>query len=259
MGRGLRPARQLGAIHRIEATTLFGVVALGAFVIRRGDFDLRVFAWITLPVALLSFALIPLLGQTAGALVSFLVKFTYVSFALFALALIANVAYRFEVPSTRLFAYARASSEGAMLAGIVLRRALSNAGLLDSQTTLWLITLVGLIAIVGCVLLWHSERSVTSGWGALGIDVSSGAHVAGERERLMARCDELAREHALTPREAEIVGLLARRLEAPQIEQALFLSHNTLKTHLRHIYAKLGVHTREELLALVGAAESRPR
>ena len=56
----------------------------------------------------------------------------------------------------------------------------------------------------------------------------------------------------VTPREREVLELVAEGLEPSQIEQTLFLSHNTLKTHLRHIYAKLGVHTREEAAELVG-------
>ena len=66
------------------------------------------------------------------------------------------------------------------------------------------------------------------------------------------RCEELAGRCGLTPREREVLELVAEGLEPSQIEQTLFLSHNTLKTHLRHIYAKLGVHTREEAAELAG-------
>ena len=37
------------------------------------------------------------------------------------------------------------------------------------------------------------------------------------------------------------------------MEGELFVSHNTLKTHVHHIYAKTGVHSRQELLELLGA------
>ena len=36
------------------------------------------------------------------------------------------------------------------------------------------------------------------------------------------------------------------------IQQALGVSYNTVKTHVAHIYAKLGVHTHQELLDFVG-------
>ena len=35
------------------------------------------------------------------------------------------------------------------------------------------------------------------------------------------------------------------------IEQELVLSYNTVKTHIKHIYQKLGVHSRQELLDLI--------
>ena len=256
-GSLLVSADGIGAVHRIAATALFGALLLALFVARRGSFDVRLFAWIALPVALASFVAIPVLGTVAGMAVSFLVKFSYVAFALFVLLVLANMVWRHDIPSARVFAFARASSEGAMFAGILLRRALQASGALDNQATMWLITILGLVGIVGCVVLWHSERSVTADWGAMGVDPASGLHVPSARETLLARCDELAGAHGLTPRESEVLALLAQGREPAQVEQELFLSHNTLKTHLRHLYAKLDVHTREELVAAVTAPESR--
>lgn len=244
----------MGARHRIAATAAFGALLLVAFVARRGRFDIRVLAWSTLPLAVTSLCLIPFLGATQGAVLSFLVKFSYVSFALFVLLVLANVVWRFEVPSARVFASARAASEAAMLAGILLRRWMREAGVLDNGATLWLIALIGLAAVVGCVVVWHSERSVTSDWGATGVDASSGLRVPSRRELVRVRCEELAGRCGLTPREREVLELVAEGLEPSQIEQTLFLSHNTLKTHLRHIYAKLGVHTREEAAELAGVS-----
>ena len=244
----------VGAVHRIVATVLFGLLLLALFVVRRGVIDIRVLARITLPLAIASLILIPLAGQTAGTAVSFLVKLSYVSFALFVLLMLAHVVYRHDIPSARVFASARAASELAMLVGIVLRRAMRSAGILDSDTILWLITLVGLVVVTGCVLLWHSERSVSSDWGSAGVDPSSGARIVSDRERLLARCATVAATYHLTVREEEVLSLLASGATPNAIEQELFLSHNTFKTHTRHIYAKLGVHTRSEAVALVQEA-----
>ena len=35
-------------------------------------------------------------------------------------------------------------------------------------------------------------------------------------------------------------------LSAPQIASELYVSHNTVRTHMRHLYAKLGTHRRFE-------------
>jgi two-component system nitrate/nitrite response regulator NarL len=53
----------------------------------------------------------------------------------------------------------------------------------------------------------------------------------------------------LTEREQEILGLVARGLTAPAIGKELFLSPATVKTHLGHLYEKLGVGDRAAAVA----------
>jgi DNA-binding CsgD family transcriptional regulator len=48
----------------------------------------------------------------------------------------------------------------------------------------------------------------------------------------------------LSPREKEVLALVARGLTNPQIGQALFISPVTVKVHVRHIFEKLGVRSR---------------
>jgi DNA-binding CsgD family transcriptional regulator len=54
---------------------------------------------------------------------------------------------------------------------------------------------------------------------------------------------------SLTPMELEVVRLAAGGLTNPAIGERLFISRGTVKTHLLHVFAKLGVHTRAELAA----------
>ncbi|GAA2689988.1 MULTISPECIES: response regulator transcription factor [Nonomuraea] len=49
---------------------------------------------------------------------------------------------------------------------------------------------------------------------------------------------------ALTPREIEILELLAKGAGNKEIARALFITEATVKTHLVHVYGKLGVDTR---------------
>ncbi len=53
----------------------------------------------------------------------------------------------------------------------------------------------------------------------------------------------------LTPREAELLSLLTEGLSNRELGQRLFISEATVKTHLAHIYAKLGVETRAAAIA----------
>src|SRR4051794_16262842 len=50
----------------------------------------------------------------------------------------------------------------------------------------------------------------------------------------------------LTPREWEVLGHLGTRLSLPEIGTVLFISPNTVKSHVRSIYQKLGVRNRLE-------------
>ncbi|WP_251230867.1 helix-turn-helix transcriptional regulator [Adlercreutzia aquisgranensis] len=60
----------------------------------------------------------------------------------------------------------------------------------------------------------------------------------------------------LTPRETEVLRLIAYGRDVRFIEEALVLSTNTVKTHFRHIYAKCGVTGKQELLDKIAEQEA---
>lgn len=60
----------------------------------------------------------------------------------------------------------------------------------------------------------------------------------------------------LSERELEVLRLLAQALPNKKIARALGLSHETVKWHLRHIYSKLGVGSRDEAVARLRDAET---
>ena len=51
---------------------------------------------------------------------------------------------------------------------------------------------------------------------------------------------------ALSDSEIRVLRYLPTNLPASQIAGELYVSHNTVRTHIRHVYAKLGTHTRAE-------------
>lgn len=69
-----------------------------------------------------------------------------------------------------------------------------------------------------------------------------------------ARCHNLARDHGLTPRETELLIQLAQGRTLRAISEKLTVSENTVKYHVKSIYQKLGVHTRDEIIDLVKQA-----
>ena len=64
-------------------------------------------------------------------------------------------------------------------------------------------------------------------------------------------CLELAGRYGLSPRETEVFVLLAQGRTRAFIQDELVLSGSTVKTHVSHIYAKMGVHDRQEMMDLI--------
>ena len=57
---------------------------------------------------------------------------------------------------------------------------------------------------------------------------------------------------ALSEREMEILTLLNGPLSTPEIAAQLFISTNTVRTHIKNIYGKLGVHGRSAAVKRAG-------
>jgi PAS domain S-box-containing protein len=56
--------------------------------------------------------------------------------------------------------------------------------------------------------------------------------------------------HVLTPRQAEVLALIANGASTTQIAQTLHLSPETVRNHVRNILRRLGVHSRVEAVAV---------
>ena len=70
------------------------------------------------------------------------------------------------------------------------------------------------------------------------------AELAASGER--ARRRDVTTLDELTPQELQIARLLATGKTTREAAAALFVSPKTIEYHLRHIYAKLAIHSRNE-------------
>ena len=93
-------------------------------------------------------------------------------------------------------------------------------------------------------------RSQAEQGGADAVDPPPAAAdgLSSEEDRLVER---LARAGGLSPRESEVLAYLGRGRSVPFIAETLVISKGTAKTHVRHIYEKLDVHSKQELLDLI--------
>jgi DNA-binding CsgD family transcriptional regulator len=79
----------------------------------------------------------------------------------------------------------------------------------------------------------------------LGIDeaVAYATRARGERKRPSVGWA------SLTPTEVKVVRAVREGLSNPQIGERLLISRSTVKTHLEHVFAKVGINSRTELAA----------
>jgi predicted ATPase/class 3 adenylate cyclase/DNA-binding CsgD family transcriptional regulator len=104
---------------------------------------------------------------------------------------------------------------------------------------------------------------------ALGDDAYKAAHTEGQamsmddavayvRRARGSRKRPAGGWESLTPTELEVAQHAAAGLTNPEIAQRMFISRGTAKTHLSHIYAKLGVRNRSELTAQASRRSAGP-
>jgi DNA-binding NarL/FixJ family response regulator len=121
------------------------------------------------------------------------------------------------------------------------------------------------------VLLGHGVSSVESAqllaFGASACigtntqvrDLRHAIHLASrglQLQLLPTRRDIQATEPLLTPREGDVLSLLRQNRSNAQIALALGIGVETVRSHARHIYRKLGVSSRRTLLAVAGAGDA---
>lgn len=91
--------------------------------------------------------------------------------------------------------------------------------------------------------LRKSILRVASGEGALSPEVT------GAVMRALARQTDLTNQQQLSERELEVLACLADGQTTNQIASRLFISENTVKTHVRHILEKLEASNRTEAVS----------
>ncbi len=97
------------------------------------------------------------------------------------------------------------------------------------------------------VLAEAADAAGATGAGWLAGLARDELHVAGGRRRRTSA--------ALTAQEARVARLVATGASNPQVAGQLYLSVSTIETHLERVYAKLGIRSRHELMALMAAGK----
>ena len=185
----------------------------------------------------------------------------YCLFSLFMWCLLAYLARSDYWSPVQVFGWGRSVFALGSLAGLVTGERYPQLGIADSQTLVVGLVLAFLLVAASMLIFRESDvrKIINAGWlaadrtiaeaaaaiPASSANVSEDAPLDGEG---VVDAESFAADHNLTMREREVFVLMLRGRDARSIGEALVISDNTAKAHIRSIYAKTGVHTRQEFV-----------
>ncbi|MEY8563069.1 helix-turn-helix transcriptional regulator [Eggerthellaceae bacterium 3-80] len=237
--------------HSTPGTLLMGVLVF-VFVLVRGDkFNFGIIYRVALPLIVVALFLVPAFGHVPRSVAGWCMAAAYTGQSILIMLVMSSICYRYGVSAIWLFGLERAVRQIAMWLGRMLATWAEGTQVLGASGEM-IVSLLALAAVFAAALLLFSERDLTSRWGADFIEGGVGAAVTMRKQALTDRCAEVARTYKLSSREEEVLVLLAKRKTVGIIQRELVIANGTAKAHVRHVYRKLGIHTRQELFDLLG-------
>lgn len=121
----------------------------------------------------------------------------------------------------------------------------------------WSVVLIGFFFALGLIdvflflkMLHTAEKGIRDNGAKAGEVVSS--DLLGYEEA----CCKVAESYGLTKREAEVLRYLGKGRTAAYIREKMFISDGTARTHIDHIYKKLGIHSQQALIDIIDHTNS---
>lgn len=173
--------------------------------------------------------------------------------------LIASVGARNPVGALSTSAFAFAANWLGIGCGALVAQGIAGLGANELAPLLWASALVTFLFMLFNFVVMRRFSFEEAIQGVKPAHVAAPGPAASEDDEpsptLDDACEAAIARYALTPREGDVLRLLARGRTSPVIQEKLFLSHNTVKTHVRHIYAKMDIHSQQELIDIVETEE----
>jgi DNA-binding CsgD family transcriptional regulator len=250
---------QSSASSQVARLVAFFVPLVTIVLLQRNSFGL-IFR-ITLPLTAAGFLLLPLLGSGAGWIGAAIVGAGGTFFDILTWIALAEIAHRTSLSPIKVFGLGRAANAGGIGLGWLGSYLLLGTTARDPSPVLGFSVGMVFILILTTTLILreddlpHGEAVPRTSLAAeAGVPVPETRQGPGHWRRC---CAAIAREHDLSPREEEVMVLLAKGRSMKHVEETLVISFHTAKSHANHIYRKLGVHSREELIDLVETQHRR--
>ena len=172
--------------------------------------------------------------------------------SMFIMLIMSNITYRFGISAVWINGIERGIRYLVELVGWAAGAWMATS--LDTGAYATAYIALTIVLMVVFVAVFVSERNLSSKWGIRMEDLSSDEDAGAGR--LAMRVSDLSKLHGLTPREEEVLQLMAREKSMEDMERELFVAQGTIKAHVNHIYRKFDVHSRRELLDALHAQGS---
>ena len=240
--------------HSAFGTVAAALVVMVGVVLQGKNFDFAVIYRTALPLMAGALILPSAFGLVDNFWGNFCATGAYTAFSILTMLILANICYRYGVSAIWLFGIERGVRALFMMLGRYVEQglnAIAPFGVNDDLIT----SGVALIAIIAGTMILLSERELASRWGAKFLYADDNDPVE-QKHALVDRCDAIAKDKGLSAREQEVLLLLAQHKTISDIEKELIVANGTVKAHVRHIYQKLGIHSREELFEVLEAPKN---
>lgn len=244
----LLPGNTLGALG-VTALIFFGVLSASRW------FNFATIYQLAFPLVTIGFLLVVPSVTKQGEITALCCDAGYTMLSIFVTVILSNITYRFGISAVWISGIERGIRYIVEMLGWTLFAFVSaNAPL---EATSGIHTAITAVIVVVFSVIFFTEKGISAKWG-INLQSSDDSTEEPSVSRLSLRVSELSKEHDLSPREEEVLQLLARKKTTAQIEEELYVAQGTIKAHISHIYKKLNVHSRDELRELLESATALP-
>lgn len=235
----------------ISAIALAAVAALDASVRRRmGKSGVQN---LVLPVTIAGLFMLTMLDRGAAALPGTLIFIATQLLSATLYPAFASIAEGISEPPARVFGMGVAATDCGYIVGMLATYALQflpgNVVLCVILGIAYLVVMVAFLQVRGGEGTLELGVQITQGTdGPAPSNDGTPSPTRGHSTAMRAAIARTSAEHGLTERESQVLGYLIGGKTAAAIGEEMGLSANTVRTHVAHVYQKLGVHGKDSLI-----------
>lgn len=247
----------------IFALVLVGAVFLLIVALLRDRFDVTFTYRLSLPLMVAGFVAIALFFDSHAALSLVLINIGYEFFDILAWVLFAEVSRRNGESPLRVFGLGVAFMFAGMALGNLVGNVLDTL-IASGAVQITVVAMLSTLSLVIVAFMVIPEGVIAQLAQAVRPDKKDEPAEDKTNENrfeedegklrslsIEAHCNGVAEQYGLTPRESEVIVLLAYGRTLSIIARDLQIAKGTARTHIENIYRKLDVHKQQELIDLV--------